>query len=163
MAQRSNVWHIGAVKVTRIAELGRNVRLPNFVFRNLSVEDVRRQEWLQPHFATDEGKLISSNHAFIIECGSRRIIVDTCIGNDKNRRTPFWNRLQGPFLADLAEAGYPAETIDTVLCTHLHVDHVGWNTRLVDSRWVPTFPNARYLFGRREWEHWSLPKTLTVI
>ncbi len=60
-----------------------------------------------------------------------------------------------PFLDNLAAAGFPLESIDVVLCTHLHFDHVGWNTRLVDGRWVPTFPNARYLFGRKEWEHWS--------
>ena len=86
---------------------------------------------------------------------SRRIVVDTCLGNDKQgRRIPTWNNLQGPFLADLAAAGYPRESIDTVLCTHLHVDHVGWNTMLVDGQWVPTFPQARYLMGRVEFEHW---------
>jgi glyoxylase-like metal-dependent hydrolase (beta-lactamase superfamily II) len=63
--------------------------------------------------------------------------------------------LQLPFLEDLDKAGYPAAQIDTVICTHLHIDHVGWNTRLVDGRWVPTFPHARYLLARREWEHWS--------
>jgi glyoxylase-like metal-dependent hydrolase (beta-lactamase superfamily II) len=60
----------------------------------------------------------------------------------------------GPFLDDIAAAGYPRDSIDTVLCTHLHVDHVGWNTMLVDGKWQPTFPNARYLIGRKEWEHW---------
>src|SRR5207249_581609 len=80
------------------------------------------------------------------ETPSRRIIVDTCLGNDKeNRRIPTWNKLQTRFMADLATAGYQRETIDTVICTHLHVDHVGWNTMLIESRWVPTFPNARYL------------------
>jgi glyoxylase-like metal-dependent hydrolase (beta-lactamase superfamily II) len=63
--------------------------------------------------------------------------------------------MQTDFLRDLREAGYPPETIDTVLCTHLHVDHVGWNTMLVDGQWVPTFPNARYLFAKTEWEHWD--------
>jgi glyoxylase-like metal-dependent hydrolase (beta-lactamase superfamily II) len=91
-------------------------------------------------------------------CGSRRgcgrILVDTCIGNDKKRHAPMWDNLQGPFLSDLAAAGYPAASIDTVVCTHLHIDHVGWNTRWVDGRWQPTFPNARYLFGRMEWDHW---------
>ncbi|HEV7732345.1 MAG TPA: MBL fold metallo-hydrolase [Candidatus Binatia bacterium] len=94
-------------------------------------------------------------HALVIESQGRRIVVDTCIGNDKERTIPPWNRLQGPFLRDLEDAGFPRESIDTVLCTHLHVDHVGWNTMLVDGRWVPTFPNARYLFVRAEWEHWN--------
>ncbi|MBV9373987.1 MAG: MBL fold metallo-hydrolase, partial [Alphaproteobacteria bacterium] len=85
-----------------------------------------------------------------------RIMVDTCLGNDKeNRRIPTWNQLQTSFLADLAAAGYARDMIGTVVCTHLHVDHVGWNTMLVDHRWVPTFPNARYLMGRVEYVHWN--------
>ena len=67
---------------------------------------------------------------------------------------PTWNLRQGTFLQDLAAAGYPPASIDTVLCTHLHVDHVGWNTMLVDGRWVPTFRNARYLMNRSEFEYW---------
>ena len=70
----------------------------------------------------------------MVQTPTRRIVVDTCLGNDKqNRRIPTWNDLHGPFLADLAAAGYPRKSIDTVLCTHLHVDHVGWNTMLVDG------------------------------
>jgi glyoxylase-like metal-dependent hydrolase (beta-lactamase superfamily II) len=151
----TEVWHVGGVKITRIVELGSNVRTPDFVFRNLSREEVKGQTWLQPHFATDDGRLISSNHAFVIECEARRIIVDTCLGNDKMRKNALWNQRQGSFLQDLEVAGYPAGSIDTVLCTHLHVDHVGWNTKLVDGKWIPTFPNAQYLFGRAEWNHWS--------
>jgi glyoxylase-like metal-dependent hydrolase (beta-lactamase superfamily II) len=97
-----------------------------------------------------------SIHALVIETKTRRIVVDTCIGNDKEgRRIPAWNRLQTAFLADLTEAGYPAETIDTVLCTHMHVDHVGWNTRFVKGAWVPTFPKARYLIHRDEFRYWE--------
>jgi glyoxylase-like metal-dependent hydrolase (beta-lactamase superfamily II) len=97
-----------------------------------------------------------SIHALVVETPERRIIVDTCLGNDKeNRRIPTWNRLQTCFLADLAAAGYPRETIDTVVCTHLHVDHVGWNTMLVDGSWIATFPKARYLMGRVEYDHWT--------
>jgi glyoxylase-like metal-dependent hydrolase (beta-lactamase superfamily II) len=78
------------------------------------------------------------------------------VGNDKDRggRPPF-HMLHTAFLEDLRAAGVAPESIDVVLCTHLHVDHVGWNTRLERGRWVPTFPRARYLFARREWEHWS--------
>src|SRR5947207_2841497 len=97
-----------------------------------------------------------SIHALVVETPERRIIVDTCLGNDKEgRRIPTWNNLQGPFLSVLAAAGYPRESIDTVLCTHLHVDHVGWNTMLVDGKWVPTFPRARYLMGRVKFDHWQ--------
>jgi glyoxylase-like metal-dependent hydrolase (beta-lactamase superfamily II) len=97
-----------------------------------------------------------SVHALGVETPNRRIIVDTCLGNDKeNRRIPSWNNLQTSFLSDLATAGYARETIDTVICTHLHVDHVGWNTMLNGGNWVPTFPNARYLMGRVEFDHWT--------
>lgn len=148
-------WQIGDVKITRVAELGGAPFPSTFMFPAATPELVQRHAWLKPHFAHEDGRLFGSIHSFVIESGKRRIIVDTCVGNDKARAVQAWNMLQGPFLEQLAEAGFPPESIDTVLCTHLHVDHVGWNTRLVNGKWLPTFPNARYLFGRREWEHWS--------
>jgi glyoxylase-like metal-dependent hydrolase (beta-lactamase superfamily II) len=82
-------------------------------------------------------------------------VVDTGLGNDKQgRNVPTWNNRNDPFLEKLTLAGFPPDSIDTVLCTHLHVDHVGWNTKLVGGKWVPTFANARYVFGRSEYEHW---------
>jgi glyoxylase-like metal-dependent hydrolase (beta-lactamase superfamily II) len=95
-----------------------------------------------------------SIHALIIQTPTRRILVDTCLGNDKPRDIPGWSHRQGPFLKDLSDAGLDRASIDTVVCTHLHVDHVGWNTMLVDGQWVPTFPNARYLLGQAEFEYW---------
>jgi glyoxylase-like metal-dependent hydrolase (beta-lactamase superfamily II) len=82
-------------------------------------------------------------------------MVDTCIGNDRKREYDVFSNLQGTFLEDLAAAGYPAESIDTVICTHLHLDHCGWNTHLVDGKWVPSFPNARYLFSEAETRDWQ--------
>ena len=146
-------WRIGDVKITRIVESSA-VRTPEFGYRNLSTDEIKQESWLQPHFATAEGELKSCIQAFVVESRSHRIIIDTCVGNDKPRANAGWNQLQGSFLEDLAKAGYPAETIDIVLCTHLHIDHVGWNTVLSNGEWVPTFLNARYLFGRTEWEHW---------
>ncbi|MEC7994628.1 MAG: MBL fold metallo-hydrolase, partial [Pseudomonadota bacterium] len=99
--------------------------------------------------------LIMSVHALIVDTGKYRIVVDTCIGNDKERNIPTWSHLQTDFLQQLTAAGYPRESIDYVLCTHLHVDHVGWNTMLVDGEWLPTFPNARYLIGETEWRYWD--------
>ncbi len=110
-------------------------------------------------FVDAEGEALGSIHTLVVESGDRRIVVDTCIGNDKERPIPAWNRRQGPFLKDLEQAGFPPESIDTVISTHLHVDHVGWNTRLEGDRWVPTFQNARYLVARTEWEHWSSAET----
>jgi glyoxylase-like metal-dependent hydrolase (beta-lactamase superfamily II) len=147
-------WRVGRVRVTKIVELevtgGSRFLLPQAIY-----DEILPIGWLRPDFADERGRLRMSIHALVVETPQRRIIVDTCLGNDKeNRRIPGWNKLQTRFLADLAEAGYPRETIDTVLCTHLHVDHVGWNTMLVEGRWVPTFPNAHYLMGRVELEHW---------
>ena len=96
-----------------------------------------------------------SIHALVIDTGDKRIIVDTCIGNDKQRNIPTWSNLQTNFLNDLEQAGYPKESIDLVMCTHLHVDHVGWNTMLVDGEWIPTFANARYLIAEKEWTYWN--------
>jgi glyoxylase-like metal-dependent hydrolase (beta-lactamase superfamily II) len=147
-------WRIGEVTVTRIVELemGGGTR---FILPQAEPAAVLPIEWLRPNFVDETGKLRMAIQALVVETRNRRIVVDTCLGNDKqDRRIPRWNNLHGPFLADLAAAGYPRQSIDTVLCTHLHVDHVGWNTMLVDGRWVPTFPRARYLMGRVEFEYW---------
>lgn len=150
----SGHWSIGDVRVTEIAEIT-TTSAAHWLLPDAVAEEVQKIEWMQPHYATPEGKVHMTIRALVIEDGDRRILVDTCLGNDKERPVPAWNMLDGPFLDDLARAGLPRESIDTVLCTHLHVDHVGWNTMLVDGEWVPTFPNARYLFAEVEWEHWS--------
>jgi glyoxylase-like metal-dependent hydrolase (beta-lactamase superfamily II) len=153
-------WRIGEVTVTKIVEL-EVTGGSRFILPQATYEAVLPIGWLQPDFADERGRLKMSIHALVVETqngktGSRRILVDTCLGNDKeNRRIPTWNKLQTSFLADLAAAGYPRETIDTVVCTHLHVDHVGWNTMLVEGRWVPAFQNARYLMGQVEYVHWT--------
>ena len=156
-------WSIGKVTVTKVVELEATGG-SRFLLPQATPEEVREIDWLAPHFADENGRLRLSIHALIIEVpgdkasGGRRILVDTCLGNDKQgRRIPHWNDRHGTFLQDMAEAGFPVESIDTVLCTHLHTDHVGWNTMLVDGQWRPTFPKARYLFGRKEFEHWSNP------
>jgi glyoxylase-like metal-dependent hydrolase (beta-lactamase superfamily II) len=102
------------------------------------------------------GKLVFSFHSFVVKTGRHTILIDSCIGNNKERPTrPQFHRLQSPFIADLGGAGVKPEDVDFVMCTHLHWDHVGWNTRLDNGRWVPTFPNARYIMARREFEHWQ--------
>ena len=147
-------WRVGKVTVTKIVEM-EVTGGSRFILPQATYDEILPITWLQPHFADERGRLKMSIHALVVETPDRRILVDTCLGNDKEgRRIPTWNNLQGPFLADLAAAGYPRESIDTVLCTHLHVDHVGWNTMLVDGKWLPTFPNARYLMGQVEFDHW---------
>ncbi|TAI66624.1 MBL fold metallo-hydrolase [Bradyrhizobium sp. Leo170] len=147
-------WKVGRVKITKVVEL-ETVGHTRFILPLATNEEVQKLPWLIPHFATDEGRLKMSIHSLLVETPTRRIIVDTGLGNDKQgRNVPSWNNRKHPFLETLTAAGFPPDSIDTVLCTHLHVDHVGWNTKLVDGQWVPTFSNARYVFGRAEFEHW---------
>lgn len=149
-----NQWQVGDFTVSRIVEM-EIAGGTKFILPDATKEAAAEIDWLAPHFADADGRLIMSIHALVIDTGEQRIIVDTCIGNDKERTIPNWTNLQTSFLSDLEAAGYPRETIDTVLCTHLHVDHVGWNTMLVDGAWVPTFPNARYLLADKEYEYWT--------
>jgi len=153
--QHVKSWRIGNVGVTRIVEIFPFQVPAADLFQNGSAELVRRHPWLMPNHATPDGQIIFAFQAFVVQVAGRRIMIDTCLGNEKSRQYDVFTNLQTSFLHDLAVAGAPADSIDTVLCTHLHQDHVGWNTRLVNGRWVPTFPNARYLFGREEWAHWK--------
>lgn len=154
-------WQVGDATITRIVEI-ETPGPAHWLIPEATPERLLEERWLRPHFARSDGKAIMSVHAFVVEADGMRMIVDTCVGNDKKRGIKGWNMRTGPFLRDLAEAGHRAESIDRVLCTHLHVDHVGWNTRLADGRWVPTFPNARYLFARAELEHWLASETPEV-
>lgn len=126
----------------------------------LDVPDPRRLEvdegWKAPAFYNRETQgLKLSTHSWLLDTGRHKILVDPCVGNHKLRRVfEAYNMLDTPYLERLAAAGARPEDIDFVFCTHLHVDHCGWNTRLVDGRWVPTFPNARYLFSRRDQDYW---------
>ncbi len=146
-------WTIGDARVTSIIEDDQHWKF-RWLLADVTDDDIAAVPWLRPHFVDDDGRLILRVQALVVESHDQRILVDTCVGNDKPRPIPMFDRLQTGFLDDLTAAGFPPESIDQVVCTHLHVDHVGWNTRLVDGEWVPTFPNARYLFGRVEYEHW---------
>jgi glyoxylase-like metal-dependent hydrolase (beta-lactamase superfamily II) len=90
--------------------------------------------------------------SYLLNVDGLNVLVDTCCGNDKERSVPWAHRLRSQWLENLAGAGCDPGDIHLVLCTHLHADHVGWNTRLKDGRWVPTFPNARYVFSRKDFE-----------
>jgi glyoxylase-like metal-dependent hydrolase (beta-lactamase superfamily II) len=147
-------WKVGKIKITKVVEL-ETVGSTRFILPLATNEEIQKLPWLIPHFATDEGRMKMSIHSLVLEDGRRRIVVDTGLGNDKQgRNVPTWNDRKGPFLETLTAAGFPPESIDTVLCTHLHVDHVGWNTRLAGGKGVPTFANARNLFGKTEYEYW---------
>ena len=148
-------WKIGDVTVTKILEM-ETCSGGEWILPDAKPEACREIEWLFPEFMNEEGKLRLSIHALVVETPTQTIVVDTCVGNDKERMPyKLWHQLQTGFLDDMAAAGFPRERIDAVLCTHLHIDHVGWNTMRVEDRWVPTFPNARYLLARDEFEHWN--------
>jgi glyoxylase-like metal-dependent hydrolase (beta-lactamase superfamily II) len=148
-------WKIGQVTVTRIVEM----QLPTpagakYFMPQATAAELRKSPWLYPHFVNEDEVMQMSIHALLVEAPGLRLVVDTCVGNDKPRGLLRGRALSTNFLADVAAAGWARESVNAVVCTHLHVDHVGWNTMLVDGKWVPTFPNARYLIGRREYDHW---------
>jgi len=149
-------WQIGDVKVTRVVEMYTDVPHDGPVpfILDATPGALRAMPWLYPDFVTPEGLMRLSIHALLVDAPGIRLVVDTCLGNDKPRHLLGGNALHTQFLDDITAAGFPRERVDAVVCTHLHVDHVGWNTMLVDGKWVPTFPNARYLVGRVEYEHW---------
>jgi glyoxylase-like metal-dependent hydrolase (beta-lactamase superfamily II) len=150
--------NIGEMRVDRVVESELPIFEPNFLFPDATPEALDPdRHWLEPNFVDPEtGKLIMSFHSYVVRTPHHTILVDTCVGNDKHRPARnFWHQLKNPYLDDLTRMGVYAEEVDFVMCTHLHVDHVGWNTRLVDGRWVPTFPNARYVFAREEYAFWE--------
>jgi glyoxylase-like metal-dependent hydrolase (beta-lactamase superfamily II) len=148
-------WSIGAAQITRVLEMS-PVRADPARFIQADRADVlAHREWLVPDFADENGDILLNFQAFVVEIRGVRILVDPCIGNDKQRGYEALHMLDGPFLERLEAAGCPRESVDYVVCTHLHADHCGWNTMLVDGVWTPTFPRAQYLFTHAEYENLS--------
>ncbi len=148
-------WRIGDVGIARIVEVNAWEDDITMLLPDATPAFVQQFGWLRPHFATADGRMIISFQCFVLRSQGRNVMIDTCIGAGRDREFPVFTNMQSTFLEDLAAAGFPHESITDVLCTHLHFDHVGWNTRKVNDQWVPTFPQARYLFGRREFAHWK--------
>ena len=152
-------WRIGEIEITRVLEFEAALFEPAMIYPEATPQDIdRHRSWLEPNLMDPRsGRLVFAFHSTIIKTPRATILVDTCSGNDKERPHKLrYHRKSWPYLANLAAAGFAPEDIDYVLCTHLHADHVGWNTRLLGGRWVPTFPKARYLFALQEWEHWRV-------
>ena len=147
-------WDVGDVRITRVVE--HVMPFPVDFFAEATPADVAAEAWLVPDFVDADGHYLMSFHTYVVEAATLRIVVDTCIGNSKPRPLiPEFDHQNRPFLADLTAAGFAPDTIDLVVCTHLHVDHVGWNTRVVGGEWIPTFPHARYLFGAADVDYWA--------
>jgi glyoxylase-like metal-dependent hydrolase (beta-lactamase superfamily II) len=149
-------WTVGDVTITRIEEqLGFASFPPEKYLIGFERETLKQHlHWLTPnHYSSEHDRLITSIHSWLIRTPHHTILLDCCAGNHKNRPAQHrFHQLNTPYLERLRAAGVQPEDIDIVLCTHLHTDHVGWNTKLVDGRWVPTFPNAKYLFSKTERE-----------
>jgi glyoxylase-like metal-dependent hydrolase (beta-lactamase superfamily II) len=116
----------------------------------------RNRSWMAPQFWNAERNTMTlTMQTWVLKSRHHTILVDTCNGNHKSRPLfPLADQLNGPYLERLKAAGCTPEDVDFVCCTHMHIDHVGWNTRLDNGRWVPTFPNAKYLFARKEYEQY---------
>jgi glyoxylase-like metal-dependent hydrolase (beta-lactamase superfamily II) len=93
---------------------------------------------------------------WVIEVDGLTVVVDTGVGNDRQRpQTPALDHLSTGFLAALQSAGVDRNAVDVVLNTHIHSDHVGWNTLLDNGTWVPTFPNARYIAPAADYHYFA--------
>jgi glyoxylase-like metal-dependent hydrolase (beta-lactamase superfamily II) len=146
-------WKIGDTTITQLIEItDSSGAVP--VLPVATPDKLAEIPWLKPNFVTPEGNLIMNIQMLIIETPDQKLVVDTCVGNDKALTMEGWANLQLPFLDDLEELGHDPDSVDQVICTHLHVDHVGWNTRKVAGKWVPTFPKARYVMVEKEFEFW---------
>jgi glyoxylase-like metal-dependent hydrolase (beta-lactamase superfamily II) len=151
-------WTIGSVVITKLVELEFSGVVTSAVSENLdcaTIEQVLAIPWLKPTWMNEANEVSASVHSFLIETPERRLIVDTGIGNGKHRASAGFNGLQTDYLQRLMQAGRPPDRVDGVICTHLHVDHVGWNTVFEDGQWVPTFGNAEYYFVDSEFDHWK--------
>jgi glyoxylase-like metal-dependent hydrolase (beta-lactamase superfamily II) len=147
------VWQIGDVRITAIVE--QDIDLDGLIPK-AKPEMLQEIGWLRPHYIDESGRMLGVVQCFVIEIGDHLIIVDTCFGDHKDLpNDPERHRKVFGLLDKLKGAGFMPEEVDAVFCTHLHNDHVGLNTILVDRVWVPTFPNARYLFARNEYEFWA--------
>ena len=148
--------NIGNFQVSHVHEQTREFDLATRFFSGLTLEMVNfAQQILEPGSLTTDNRLILSMHSFAVRTGRFNVLIDTCCGDHKDRRfRPDFHQRTTGYLGVLAKAGLRPEDIDYVMCTHLHWDHVGWNTQLVNGSWVPTFPNAKYIISRMEYEHW---------
>lgn len=147
---------IGDIGVARVVESEGPFAPLDFLLPDFRKELLLEHRWLRPAYVDAEDRVMMSFHSYVLRTPRHVILVDGCVGNAKERPArPMWHRQELPYLERLAAAGVRPEQVDVVFCTHLHADHVGWNTRLRDGRWVPTFPNAKYIFARTEYQHWE--------
>jgi hypothetical protein len=146
MTEATQRWEVGRARVTSVVESQTDGIPPAFFFPEADEALILRHPWVAPRYADERGRIGLRVQAFVVEVGGRLIVVDPCVGNDKARALPFWNMQSWPFMERFRAAGFDPDDVELVLHTHLHVDHVGWDTHLDEGRWVPTFPRARHLY-----------------
>ncbi|MGW7417910.1 MBL fold metallo-hydrolase [Streptomyces sp. NPDC054863] len=148
-------WAVGDHTVRRIDEVALPPQTGAWLLPGATADLVSGTPWLRPDFADEQGALRLASHSFAVEVDGLRILIDTGVGNGKRRANPAWHDLDSDYEARLRAAGFAPESVDLVVLTHLHADHVGWNTRAEGDDWVPTFPHARHLTSRTEWDYWA--------
>ncbi|MCK7624320.1 MBL fold metallo-hydrolase [Streptomyces sp. RS10V-4] len=148
-------WTVGGLTLHRIDETPLPPETGPWLLPDATPDLVAQHAWLRPHFADPEGNLRLHTHSFAVSLDGLRVVIDTGIGNGKTRANPAWHDLRTDYLSRLTAAGFAPEDVDLVILTHLHADHVGWNTRAEHGSWVPTFPHARYVVSRTEREFWA--------
>jgi glyoxylase-like metal-dependent hydrolase (beta-lactamase superfamily II) len=144
-------WTVGSVTITSVVE-DQTEGPVSFLFPDATEEMVQRHPWLVPDWADASGSISLRVQAFVVEIDGLTVLVDPCVGNGKVRWLPVWNQLDLPFLERLADAGVIPAGVDLVVHTHLHADHVGWDTHRDGEQWVPTFTTARHLYTEAELE-----------
>ena len=150
---------IGRVRVTAIHEMDMHDMSP--LIPAATPDAVMKTPWLSPNYVSADGVIHGVIQAFIVEAPDCLVVVDTCVGDNKDRKTaPEWKMLQSGFMDRFRAAGFDPAAVTHVLCTHMHVDHVGWNTTWTGKEWVPTFPNAQYLFADVELAFWEAQRSV---
>jgi glyoxylase-like metal-dependent hydrolase (beta-lactamase superfamily II) len=151
-ADRILQWTVGDLQIHRIVEVANHADPIGILLKDATERIFDPFTlWLRPHFITDADQMLIQWQAFAIRTPRLNLMIDTCIGNDRKRFFQVFNDMHTPFLEDLASCGFIPHDIDLVCCTHLHYDHVGWNTHLENGKWTPTFPNAVYLIDNTEY------------
>ncbi len=148
-------WTVGDITVQRIDEIRFPSQTAPWLLPAATPDVAAQAPWLRPDFADSAGTLHLDSHSFAVSVQGLRVLVDTGVGNGKTRQNPAWHNLNSDYLTRLAAVGFTPQNVDVVILTHLHADHVGWNTRAVGGTWEPTFGNARYVTARTEWDYWA--------
>tara|TARA_Y100001970_G_C14155875_1_gene815513 strand:+ start:76 stop:993 length:918 start_codon:yes stop_codon:yes gene_type:complete len=151
---------IGNFSVRKLVEVV-DYLSPEFAFNEYDESKCKDYlKWLSPHFMLSSNagiNLLFSFHSFVVQGNNKTILIDTCIGNHKERSAlPSWHNQNRPYIDNLRSMGIDIKDIDYVMCTHLHADHVGWNTQLINGKWIPTFPNAKYIFSKMDYQKHDL-------